>query len=55
MITDTIAAYVDGATADGYHEDWDFDALWTALKTLYPVSLKPEELMPPASTVRPTN
>ncbi|WP_100525858.1 preprotein translocase subunit SecA [Mycobacteroides abscessus] len=45
MITDTIAAYVDGATADGYHEDWDFDALWTALKTLYPVSLKPEELI----------
>ncbi|WP_078308724.1 MULTISPECIES: preprotein translocase subunit SecA [unclassified Mycobacterium] len=45
MITDTIAAYVDGATADGYHEDWDFEALWTALKTLYPVSLKPEELI----------
>ncbi|SKF68470.1 Preprotein translocase secA 1 subunit [Mycobacteroides abscessus subsp. bolletii] len=45
MITDTITAYVDGATADGYHEDWDFDALWTALKTLYPVSLKPEELI----------
>ncbi|TDZ95522.1 preprotein translocase subunit SecA [Mycobacteroides salmoniphilum] len=45
MITDTIAAYVDGATADGYHEDWDFDALWTALKTLYPVSLNPEKLI----------
>lgn len=45
MITDTIAAYVDGATADGYHEDWDFEALWTALKTLYPVSIKPEELI----------
>lgn len=45
MITDTIAAYVDGATADGYHEDWDFEALWTALKTLYPVSLNPEELI----------
>lgn len=45
MITDTIAAYVDGATADGYHEDWDFEALWTALKTLYPVSLNPEKLI----------
>lgn len=45
MITDTIAAYVDGATADGYHEDWDFEALWTALKTLYPVSLDPEKLI----------
>ncbi|TDZ75486.1 preprotein translocase subunit SecA [Mycobacteroides salmoniphilum] len=45
MITDTIAAYVDGATADGYHEDWDFEALWTALKTLYPVSLNAEKLI----------
>ncbi|MBA0045547.1 preprotein translocase subunit SecA [Mycobacterium sp. NPDC050853] len=45
MITDTIAAYVDGATAEGYHEDWDFDALWTALKTLYPVGVTPEELI----------
>ncbi|WP_330228847.1 preprotein translocase subunit SecA [Nocardia sp. NBC_00508] len=44
MITDVLTAYVDGATADGYVEDWDLDKLWTALKTLYPVSLDPRDL-----------
>ena len=36
---DTIDAYVHAATAEGYPEDWDYDTLWTALKTLYPISL----------------
>jgi preprotein translocase subunit SecA len=44
MIDDTITAYVDGATAEGYAEDWDLDTLWTNLKQLYPVSLSIEEL-----------
>ncbi|MFE7745544.1 preprotein translocase subunit SecA [Nocardia sp. NPDC057455] len=44
MIADVITAYVDGATAEGYVEDWDLDKLWTALKTLYPVSLDYREL-----------
>ncbi|MFD4431921.1 preprotein translocase subunit SecA, partial [Nocardia sp. NPDC058497] len=44
MITDVVTAYVDGATVEGYVEDWDLDKLWTALKTLYPVSLDHKEL-----------
>jgi preprotein translocase SecA subunit len=44
MITDTAKAYVDGATSEGYAEDWDHEKLWTALKTLYPVRLSWEEL-----------
>lgn len=44
MITDVITAYVNGATAEGYVEDWDLDKLWGALRTLYPVSLKHEDL-----------
>ncbi|OBJ53294.1 preprotein translocase subunit SecA [Mycobacterium asiaticum] len=44
MLTDVITAYVNGATAEGYAEDWDLDALWTALKTLYPVGISHEEL-----------
>jgi preprotein translocase subunit SecA len=44
MIDDTITAYVDGATAEGYAEDWDLDTLWTNLKQLYPVSLSIEQL-----------
>jgi len=39
MVDDVVVAYVEGACADGYPEDWDLDQLWTALKTLYPVSL----------------
>ncbi|HZM68276.1 MAG TPA: preprotein translocase subunit SecA [Nakamurella sp.] len=44
MITDVITAYVDGATAQGYAEDWDKDTLWTALRTLYPISTTPESI-----------
>ena len=40
MIADVIAAYVEGATAEGYAEDWDLDKLWTALGTLYPVGIR---------------
>ncbi|HEY4994335.1 MAG TPA: SEC-C metal-binding domain-containing protein, partial [Nakamurella sp.] len=45
MITDVISAYVDGATAQGYAEDWDTDTLWTALRTLYPISMTPESIV----------
>jgi len=38
MIDDVIEAYVAGAT-EGFPEEWDLDQLWTALKTLYPISL----------------
>ncbi|WP_243792210.1 preprotein translocase subunit SecA [Saccharopolyspora gloriosae] len=45
MIKDVTTAYVNGATAEGYAEDWDFEKLWTALKGLYPVQLDWEELI----------
>ncbi|MGH3439218.1 MAG: preprotein translocase subunit SecA, partial [Sciscionella sp.] len=44
MLTDVVTAYVTGATRDGYAEDWDFDKLWTALKTLYPVGIRWQDL-----------
>ena len=44
MLTDVVAAYVDGATSGGYSEDWDLDKLWTALRTLYPVSIRWQDL-----------
>ncbi|NKY49161.1 preprotein translocase subunit SecA [Nocardia vermiculata] len=44
LITDVITAYVNGATAEGYVEDWDLAKLWTALKTLYPVSMEYQAL-----------
>ncbi|MGH3443930.1 MAG: SEC-C metal-binding domain-containing protein, partial [Nocardioidaceae bacterium] len=38
MIDEVISGYVLGAT-EGFPEEWDLDALWSALKTLYPVTL----------------
>src|SRR5262245_10126926 len=45
MLVDVITAYVDGATAEGYSEDWDLEQLWTALKQLYPVSIDHHDLI----------
>ncbi|PJK22755.1 preprotein translocase subunit SecA [Mycolicibacterium goodii] len=45
MLVDVITAYVDGATAEGYAEDWDLETLWTALKTLYPVGIDHRDLI----------
>ena len=44
MLTDVITAYVNGATEEGYAEDWDLDQLWTALRSLYPVGIKYEDI-----------
>ncbi len=45
MLTDVVNAYIDGATANGYAEDWDHEKLWTALRTLFPVSVEWDQLM----------
>jgi len=39
MIDEVVEGYVVGAT-EGFAEEWDLDALWTALKTLYPITLR---------------
>lgn len=44
FVNDVISGYVDAETAEGFSDDWDLDRLWTALKTLYPVSVTPEEV-----------
>ena len=43
MIDEVVTDYVTGATASGYPEEWDLDGLWTAMKTLYPISLTLDE------------
>ncbi|MCT7660948.1 preprotein translocase subunit SecA [Mycobacterium deserti] len=45
MLTDVVTAYVDGATAEGYSEDWDLEQLWTALRQLYPVGIDHNDLI----------
>ena len=50
MIQDVVSAYVVGAT-DGFPEDWDLEKLWTALGTLYPISLDRDQLVKDAGGV----
>ena len=45
FVADTLVAYVNGETTQGYGEDWDLERLWQALKLVYPVSFTPEELI----------
>ena len=45
MIEDTVSAYVDGATREGYVEDWDLRELWHALESLYGPTVTAEELI----------
>ncbi|MBX7450573.1 preprotein translocase subunit SecA [Mycolicibacterium sp. 3033] len=45
MLVDVITAYVDGATAEGYSEDWDLEQLWESLRQLYPVGIDHNDLI----------
>jgi preprotein translocase subunit SecA len=45
MLDDTIRGYVEGATAEGFAEDWDLDVLLAGVKTLYPTELTEEKLI----------
>jgi preprotein translocase subunit SecA len=45
MVDDTVEGYVVSATSEGYPEEWDLDQLWTALRTLYPVSRSADEII----------
>ena len=45
FLADTLIAYVNAETAEGYGEDWDLDRLWQALKLIYPIGFTAEELI----------
>ncbi|SDD56652.1 protein translocase subunit secA [Sanguibacter gelidistatuariae] len=51
FITDVLTAYIEGATASGHPDSWDLDALWTALKAVYPISITVEEVVEQAGDV----
>ncbi|MGC3952729.1 MAG: preprotein translocase subunit SecA [Propionicimonas sp.] len=40
---DTVVEQYVRSLTEGFVEDWDFDAIWTQLRTLYPVKLKQSE------------
>nr|WP_206441671.1 preprotein translocase subunit SecA [Streptomyces boncukensis] len=44
FMDDTIDAYVQAETVEGFAEEWDLERLWGAFKQLYPVKVAVEEL-----------
>ena len=45
FVADTLVAYVNAETTNGFGEDWDLDRLWQALKLVYPISFTPESMI----------
>ena len=52
MLDDTIRGYVEGATAEGFAEDWNLDVLIAGVKTLYPTEFTEEKLIEEAGGER---
>jgi len=42
---DVLTDYIGLATAEGRPEDWDLEALWTALRGVYPISITADEVV----------
>jgi len=45
FLTEVIDDILDQHTGEGNGDDWDFDALWAELKTLYPVGVTIDEVI----------
>jgi preprotein translocase subunit SecA len=39
FVDETLIAYIQAETGEGYAEDWDLEKLWAALASIYPISL----------------
>jgi preprotein translocase subunit SecA len=50
FVRETLTAYVNIATSQGYAEDWDLDTLWNAIKSIYPISFSVEDLIASAGS-----
>jgi preprotein translocase subunit SecA len=45
FLDDVVAGYVQGATSEGFAEEWDLEQLWLALGSLYPVGISIDEVV----------
>ena len=50
FLEDVVDEVIDEHTAEGHADDWDLDALWTELKTLYPISITVDEVLSDAGS-----
>ncbi|MEN9735434.1 MAG: hypothetical protein RL129_144, partial [Actinomycetota bacterium] len=51
FISETVVAYINAATSEGFAEDWDWDKLFTALHALYPISFTKDDLVKEAGSL----
>ncbi|MDP9885448.1 preprotein translocase subunit SecA [Sinomonas atrocyanea] len=45
FLEDTLTAMIESATAEGNGDDWDFHALWSNLRTIFPISITPQDVI----------
>ena len=45
FLEDVVNEVIDEHSAEGHADDWDLEALWTELKTLYPISITVDEVL----------
>jgi preprotein translocase subunit SecA len=50
FLEDVVTEVLDSHTSEGHSDDWDFDALWTELRTLYPISITIDEVLSEAGS-----
>ncbi|MBX3093721.1 MAG: preprotein translocase subunit SecA [Cryobacterium sp.] len=50
FIESVVTEIIEDHTAEGHADDWDIDALWTELRTIYPVSITIDELLAEAGS-----
>lgn len=50
FVGEVIDGYVQGATSEGFAEEWDLDKLWKAFGELYPISIRIEDLIEEAGS-----
>ncbi|GAA4187783.1 preprotein translocase subunit SecA [Gryllotalpicola kribbensis] len=50
FLDDVVDEVLDEHTGEGNGDDWDFDALWSELKTLYPVGITIDEVVAEAGS-----
>ncbi|MBX3092530.1 MAG: preprotein translocase subunit SecA, partial [Cryobacterium sp.] len=50
FLEDVINEIIDDHTGEGHSDDWNLDALWRELKTIYPISITIDELFTEAGS-----
>ncbi|WP_213814301.1 preprotein translocase subunit SecA [Glaciihabitans sp. dw_435] len=50
FLEDVITEVIEAHTSEGQSDDWDYNALWSELKTLYPISITIDEVMAEAGS-----